>query len=209
MYEDQALSISDELNTRIREAVSDVNAAGGHRTAPRRFIKKTSASERNSFTKEVVEEVAWLNSREGRARATKKGHHLQSVLYDLVSIALSRAMDEGMSPLQVLYWGTSFAMAERGYPDDLKLVTEFVATVLAEGERQQREAMIRVQYQKPNSQKVVKRIEEWLSDVDGEYWLGGRSEPVASVLFSVGEDAAAFRQLLAGLGVVEDAETQD
>jgi hypothetical protein len=202
MYAEQGLSLPDELSARIREAIGDVNAAGCHRTAPHRFNKKTSASERNAFTKDVVEEVAWLNSREGRARAAEKGHHLQSVLYDLVSIAVSRAMDEGMSPLQVLYWGTNFAMAERGYPDDLKLVTDFVATILAEGERQHRAAMISVLYPKPVSQKVGKRIEEWLSTIEGEYWLSGGSKPV-SVLFSEEGDAAVFRRLLDDLKITE------
>jgi hypothetical protein len=69
--------------------------------------------------------------------------------------------------------------------------------------------MISVCYPKPSSQKAEKRIEEWLSTVDGEYWLGGRSKPLASVLFSAGEDAAAFRELLAELGVAEVAEAQD
>lgn len=202
MYAEQSLELSDVLKERIRTAIEDVNEAGVHRPAPRRYNKTPTATERNAFTSAVVKEVTWLNSPEGRKRATNKGHHEESVLYDLIDIAMSNAIDSGMSPLQVLYFGLYRTMAQHSFPDDFKLVTEFIATILAEGERQYSKSMTLVTYRKPDKTRVERKIRKWFEALESEYWRGvGRKTPFDNVRFSSTDDAALFKSMLQELQI--------
>jgi hypothetical protein len=202
MYADQSLNLPDELTQRIREAAEDVAVSGLYRTAPIRFNRRPTATERNAFTSDVLNEVRWLNSPEGRSRATEKGHNCQSVLVDLIDISLTRAIDHGMSPLQVLYFGLMRTMAQQGFPDDLKLVSEFVATLLAEGERQHRVKMTLVTYKTPEKTRAAGTIKKWLEALEHEYWTGGGyKKPLATVHFMAAEDAKRFKALLSELRV--------
>jgi hypothetical protein len=202
-YERESLELPVELKSRIVEAIRGVNQAGQYRTAPNRFYRDTSVAERNAFTKCVVDDVKWLNSKEGRERAAEKGHHLQSVLHDVIDIALDQAMEAGMSPIQVLYFGIHRTMSVvNGFTPDLELVCDFLATLLAEGERQHREKMVTVRYRRPSTEKLEMLIGWYLSKVETEYWLEGKTNSeTAEVLFCDATAASEFVLILNGLNI--------
>lgn len=135
-------------------------------------------------------------------RAAEEDHHFQCVLYDLIEIALAKAIESNMSPLQVLYGGIWRAMGPRFCPDDLKVVADFVATVLAEGVRQHRDKMFSVTFEKIENRKIEKKIDHWLNELESEYWWDGDfGKEVSGVLFVRNEDATNFRFLLQELQV--------
>jgi hypothetical protein len=204
MWKDQALELPDDLRDRIRRAVEDAVAEGQYRVAPERFNKDYSASERNQYTTDVLKALSWINSPEGRSNATSKGKtDPRSILADLVDMVLYRAIEDGFSPLQVLYFGLQRVSAVMGIPDDLQLVLKFIAAILAEAADQHRARMVQVSYLQPDKQPIDTTIRKWLkTGIEGEYWLGGTFRtPQKWVHFVEQGDADAFRAKLVELGV--------
>jgi hypothetical protein len=204
MWKRQALELPNELQNRIRRAVTNAFAEGQYRVAPERFNKDYSASERNQYTTDVLKALSWINSPEGRSNATSKGKtDPRSILADLIDMVLYRAIEDGFSPLQVLYFGLQRVSAVMGTPDDLRLVLEFIATILAEAADQHREGMVQVSYLQPEKPRVDTTIRKWLeTGIQGEYWLGGAFRTSQQwVHFAEKDDADAFRVKLVELGV--------
>jgi hypothetical protein len=150
-----------------------------------------------------------MGTREGHAYATEKGKPPLTILSALIDMLLNRAIEEGFSPLQVLYYGLQGTCGVMGFPDDLKLVLEFIATILSAGDEEQRDRMVQVSYLEPEKKKTGHAIEKWLKTLEGEYWKGGLYRTNHKwVHFIAQKDADAFRTKLRELNVslIDDPE---
>jgi hypothetical protein len=202
MWKSISLKLPAELQARVEQAVLDAVAEGQYRVAPQRFNKTIPAKERNQFTADVLKELAWMGSREGHAYATRKGKGPLTILSTFIDMSLMRAIEEGFSPLQVLYYGLQAPYGVMGLPDDLRLVLEFIATILDAADEEQRGRMVQVSYLEPEKQKTQYAIDRWLKTVEGEYWKGGLYRTDQKwVHFMQQEDADTFRAKLLELKV--------
>lgn len=72
------------------------------RIARQRFGGEPDVDARDRFAAMIVDRAGWLTSQEGRASLTDKGTHSIGVAAGMVQSVLELAVEEGMSPLQVL-----------------------------------------------------------------------------------------------------------
>jgi hypothetical protein len=205
--QDTMSRIVEKLGPRFRDEIQDAveasMSADLHRVARHRFNRNVAATERNAFTKELLQHLSWLGGKEGRRHSTVVNDSPITILSAVIQMTLLHGYEKGFSPLQIIEIALRTTASILSSPPEFRMVTDLIGSILDEAGQQIEAKMTCVAHAEASDRKMKAAV-KYLKLVEGEYRKGGiyrGDSKISWVHFERPEEAGVYRQLLIENGV--------